>query len=96
MSAAVDLRAQEQADLVQVRGYALACCEAAVRASAELNASVDALVRCREEAEAALARCRRACDLAEQMSVFAARAMAGDVECSTLAEAAAAIRELVR
>ncbi len=81
-------------DLIRVRGFALACCGRAAQARADLDATVDALVQTREGAEAALERCRRACNLAERMSVFAARAMIGDVELDTLAEAANAIAEL--
>ena len=95
MSAAVSLPTFDREVLI-VRGYAIACCEAARMARDELSAKVDRLVVSREEADAALERCRQACELAERMSTFAARAMAGDVEPSTLTELAAACSELMR
>ena len=77
-----------------VREYAVACCETAVAAHDHLSAKIDTLVLSLEAAKAALERCRCACDLAERMLRFAARADLGDVEPTTLAEAAAAIREV--
>lgn len=96
MGAAIDIAAQYSADTTTVRAFAMARADEAKRARAELDASVDRLIASRQEADAALERCRLACELAERMTVFAARAMAGDVEPETLAEAAAAIREMVR
>lgn len=81
--------------LTIVRAYALACAQAAKDARDELDATIDRLVAARTEAEAALERCNASCEYAERISAFAARAMAGDVDPETLAEAAAAIEQLV-
>jgi hypothetical protein len=86
---------QRRIDLVRVRSYALACCDAATRAREELEASLDSLVFARETAEQQVERLRCACDLAERVGRFAARASDGAVEPETLAEAAKAIEELV-
>lgn len=100
MSAAIDLRPeqdeQRRVALVRVRGFAVACAAHAASTRKDLDAAIDVLVAARESADHALEECREACDLAERMAVFAARAMAGDVEPMTLVEAAAAIEELTR
>ncbi len=85
-----------QEDVTTVRGYALACCDDAARKRDEASGEIDKLLLSRDAADLSLERCRSACELAERMSVFAARAMAGDVEPDTLRKAAAAIRELTR
>lgn len=102
MSAATSLRVDlppaggKSDPVVRVRGFALACADRASRARAELDVAIDVLLAARAAAEASLERARCACDLAERVSVFAARAMAHDVDPRTLDDAANAIAELVK
>lgn len=96
MSAAEDLSDLEsyRADVECLRGYAVALADAAVRARECLETDIDRLVQARLQAEESLERCRAACEYAERVSVFAARAMAGDVDPQTIREAADAIEQL--
>jgi hypothetical protein len=86
---------QQRLDLVRIRGYAMACIEVAVRSRKELDSAVAKLMAAREVAEAAAEHSRLACEHAARMGTFATRAMAGDVDPDTLAEAAIAIEEMI-
>jgi len=78
-----------------VREYAIALCDVASATRVHLESAIDALTASRDAADEALDRCRRACELAERWSVFAARAACGNAEPSALRDAAEAIAAIL-
>lgn len=81
-------------DLVRIRGYALACASDAVNARDLVTKAVDSAQRAQKKAAFELSRCNQVCILAERAALFAARAMAGDVEPYVRREVAAQLEEL--
>jgi hypothetical protein len=85
----------DEADVIRIRGFAMAMCNIAVEQRDVLDKAIDSLKRARKRADRELVKANTACDLAERWGTFAARAMVGDADPEAVREAAAALEELV-